>query len=158
MSPDPPLLRTGAAARGRRASRMGARQTRRPREPPLALPRPHAPRARAVDLGLAVARHGRGQARPDALVARVVRCSWGRSSTGVGSNCLKRQSPACATDREGNNFNGFKDFRTENGSSEGQNLAVTVLCVQNSLVARVVRAAPAAELLSFFITLEPRVE
>jgi len=27
------------------------------------------------------------------------------------------------------NLNGLKDFRTENGSTQGQNLALTVLCV-----------------------------
>ena len=28
-------------------------------------------------------------------------------------------------ERVANNLNGFKDFRTENGSSQGQNLALT---------------------------------
>ena len=34
---------------------------------------------------------------------------------------------------EGNVFNGWKGFLTKHGFSLGQNLAVTVLCVQNSL-------------------------
>ena len=29
-----------------------------------------------------------------------------------------------ASEREGNNLNGFKGFRTENGSSQGHNLAL----------------------------------
>ena len=33
---------------------------------------------------------------------------------------------------EQNNLEGFQDFRTENGSSQGQNLAVTVFFVPNS--------------------------
>ena len=33
----------------------------------------------------------------------------------------------------GNNLNGFKDFRSENGSSQGQNLALTDLGVPSSL-------------------------
>ena len=32
----------------------------------------------------------------------------------------------------GGNLKGFKDHRTENGSSQGQNLALTALCVPNS--------------------------
>ena len=31
------------------------------------------------------------------------------------------------------NLNEFKDLRTENGSSQGQNMALTGLCVSNSL-------------------------
>jgi len=36
-------------------------------------------------------------------------------------------------ERGGNNLNGFKDIRTENGSRQGQNLALTGLCVPRSL-------------------------
>jgi len=36
-----------------------------------------------------------------------------------------KHTRATAAERKGNNVNGFKDFRTENGSSEGQNLALT---------------------------------
>jgi len=36
-------------------------------------------------------------------------------------------------ERVANNLNGFKVFRTENGSSQGQNLAMTGLCVLGSL-------------------------
>ena len=36
-------------------------------------------------------------------------------------------------ERVGNNLNGFKDFRTENGPRQGQNLALTGLCVPSSL-------------------------
>ena len=32
-------------------------------------------------------------------------------------------------ERGGNNFNGFQDFRAENGSSQGQQLALAVLYV-----------------------------
>ena len=42
-------------------------------------------------------------------------------------------SPATAVQRGRNQLQGSKHFRTENGSSQGQNLALTVLCVQNSL-------------------------
>ena len=38
-----------------------------------------------------------------------------------------------ASERDGNNLNGVKDFRTENGSSQRQNLALTGLCVPRSL-------------------------
>ena len=38
-----------------------------------------------------------------------------------------------AGERRVDNFNGFKDFRTENGSSQGQNLALTGLFVPSSL-------------------------
>ena len=36
-------------------------------------------------------------------------------------------------ERVGNHLNGFEDFRTENGSSQCQNLALTGLCVPNLL-------------------------
>jgi len=36
-------------------------------------------------------------------------------------------------ERVGNNLNGFKDFRTENGSSQGQNLAFTGLFAPGSI-------------------------
>jgi len=38
-----------------------------------------------------------------------------------------------ASEQEGNTTNGFKDFGTENGPSQGQNLAWTVLFEPNSL-------------------------
>jgi len=38
-----------------------------------------------------------------------------------------------ASDRRGNTFKGFKDVRAINGSSQGQNLALTVLYVPSSL-------------------------
>jgi len=38
-----------------------------------------------------------------------------------------------AGERGGNNLNGFEDFRTENGSSQGQNLALTGLFVPSSI-------------------------
>ena len=38
-----------------------------------------------------------------------------------------------ALERGGNTLNGFDGFRTGNGSSQGRNLAVTVLFVPNSL-------------------------
>ena len=38
-----------------------------------------------------------------------------------------------AAARGGNNSKGFKDFRTENGSRQGQNLALTGLYVPSSL-------------------------
>ena len=38
-----------------------------------------------------------------------------------------------AVELGGNNLNGFKDFRTEKGPSEGQNLTLSVLFVPNSL-------------------------
>ena len=34
-----------------------------------------------------------------------------------------------ASEREGNTLDGFKDLRTENGSSQGHNLALTVVFV-----------------------------
>ena len=37
-----------------------------------------------------------------------------------------------AVEPGGNILPGFKDFRTKNGSSQGQNLALTVLLVPNS--------------------------
>ena len=38
-----------------------------------------------------------------------------------------------ATERTCNNFKGFKDFHLKNGSSQGQNLALTALLVPKSL-------------------------
>jgi len=38
-----------------------------------------------------------------------------------------------AAEREGNNLKGFKDFCLKNGSSQDQNLALTLLFVPNSL-------------------------
>ena len=40
------------------------------------------------------------------------------------------------TERAGNNFEGFEDFCMKNGSSQGQNLDLTVLCVMYSLGGR----------------------
>jgi len=37
-----------------------------------------------------------------------------------------------ASERRGINLNGFKDFRTDNGSSQGQNLALNGLFVPSS--------------------------
>ena len=36
-------------------------------------------------------------------------------------------------ERVGNSLNGFEDVRTENGPRQGQNLALTRLCVPSSL-------------------------
>ena len=58
---------------------------------------------------------------------------------GRGRQGLLRHPPVrnlflvSAVDRGGNLLNGSTDFRTENGSSQGLNLAVTVLFVPNSL-------------------------
>ena len=41
--------------------------------------------------------------------------------------------PATVAEREGNKLKKIKHFHLENGSSQGQNLAVTVLFVPNSL-------------------------
>ena len=38
-----------------------------------------------------------------------------------------------AAERQGNNLKGLEDFRLENGSSQGQNLALTFFFVTNSL-------------------------
>ena len=38
-----------------------------------------------------------------------------------------------ATEREKNNVKSLEDFRLKNGSSPGQNLAVTFLCMPSSL-------------------------
>ena len=45
----------------------------------------------------------------------------------------KTETELAPAERTGNNLKGFKDFHLENRSSQGQNLAVTVLCVQYSL-------------------------
>ena len=44
-----------------------------------------------------------------------------------------RTTALAATERDGNNSKGFQDFRLKNGSSLGQNLALTVSCVPNAL-------------------------
>ena len=41
--------------------------------------------------------------------------------------------PASVAERKGNNVEGLIDVRTENGSSQGQHLALTSLCVPSSL-------------------------
>ena len=38
-----------------------------------------------------------------------------------------------AAERGGNNYKGFKDFHLRNGSSQGQNIALAVLIVPNSI-------------------------
>jgi len=43
------------------------------------------------------------------------------------------QNPLTSVERGGNNLNGFRDFRTENGSSQGRNLALTGVCVASWL-------------------------
>jgi len=50
-----------------------------------------------------------------------------------GSLKSERRVWRTAVERGGNNVNGFKDCRTENGSSQGQNLALTGLFVPSSL-------------------------
>ena len=45
----------------------------------------------------------------------------------------RRRIQRAATDREGNNLKDFKDFNLENGSSQGHNLALTVLRVPSPL-------------------------
>ena len=44
------------------------------------------------------------------------------------------QLRGAAVGRDGNNLKDVKDFRAENGSRQGQNLALTGLCVPSSLV------------------------
>ena len=50
---------------------------------------------------------------------------------------IRRQAPhhsdIAAVEREGDTLNGFKDFHLENGSKQGQNLALTGFCVPCSL-------------------------
>jgi len=46
---------------------------------------------------------------------------------------FKRCRHSSAAERRANNFNGFQDVRTENGSSQGHNLALTCLFVPSSL-------------------------
>ena len=41
-----------------------------------------------------------------------------------------------AGERRGNTFNGFKDFGTKHGSSQGHKLALTGLCVPSSFDSR----------------------
>jgi len=50
--------------------------------------------------------------------------------------CSSRASHWAACERRGNNLKGFKDFRGENGSSQGQSLALTVFYVPDSLDSR----------------------
>jgi len=54
----------------------------------------------------------------------------GASSGGV---TRARALAAAAAERDGNNFEDFKDFYPKNGSSQAQNLAVTVFFVPDSL-------------------------
>jgi len=51
-----------------------------------------------------------------------------------GGDRASREGTAVASNREGNNLNGFRGFRTENGSSQGRNLALAGLFVPNSLL------------------------
>ena len=46
---------------------------------------------------------------------------------------LSDRSGNAAAEREGNTLKSFKDVCLEHGSSQGQNLALTVLCVPNVL-------------------------
>jgi len=49
---------------------------------------------------------------------------------------LKSVVSLTAAERGGSNSKGFQDFRTENGSRQGQILALAVLCVPCSLDSR----------------------
>ena len=53
----------------------------------------------------------------------------------LGGSSKKRLRKSAA-EREGNSLNGFKDLRTENGSSQGQNPALTGLFVPSWLDSR----------------------
>jgi hypothetical protein len=59
--------------------------------------------------------------------------SWARRTNPSTLTQIRQLWRQAAVEPEGNNLNGLKDVRTENGSSEGQNLAVTGLGVPNSL-------------------------
>jgi len=58
---------------------------------------------------------------------------WDRGTNPSTLTQIRRRCRQAAVEPGGNHLNGSKDFRTENGSSEGQNLAVTGLGVPNSL-------------------------
>ena len=62
---------------------------------------------------------------------------------------------APARPREGNNLNGLKDFRLENGSSQGQNVALTVSCVPDSLDCGLMFAPAGAISQALAVTLNP---
>ena len=61
----------------------------------------------------------------------MILCRW------VADSCQKRSSAPevgrsrSAAERKQINFRGLKDFYLKHGSSQGQNLALTVLCVPN---------------------------
>jgi hypothetical protein len=76
-----------------------------------------------------------GKGNSNSYVARSVHLTitmieWIRTSKCSIKNSLATPP---AFERGGNNLNGFQEFRTENSSSQGRNLAMTVLCVPNSL-------------------------
>jgi len=54
---------------------------------------------------------------------------WIRARLGTTAHFWFYLQLPSACERGGNNYKGFKDFRTENGSSQGQNLAVTGVSV-----------------------------
>jgi len=58
--------------------------------------------------------------------------SWARGTNPSTLTQIRRRCRLAAVEPGGNHLNGFKDFRTQNGSSERHNLAVTVLYVRNS--------------------------
>ena len=62
-------------------------------------------------------------------------CGKVRKRAGTGVSADARALYVLTTaERGGGNLNYFKDFRNENGSSQDQNLAVTVLYVPNLAV------------------------
>ena len=56
----------------------------------------------------------------------------------------ERGTPVTAGERGGNNLHGFEEFRYEIGPSQGQNLALTGLCVPRSLKRGSLRAMDCA--------------
>jgi len=52
-----------------------------------------------------------------------------RSRSAIGDSSLRE----AATERNGNNLKGMKDFYLKNGSRQGQNLVLAILCVPNFL-------------------------
>jgi len=55
-----------------------------------------------------------------------------RAHPGPGPYTAEQARGKERAERRGNTLTGFPDFRIENGSSQGQNLALTGLCVSSS--------------------------
>ena len=89
------------------------------------------------------------------LTVRTIRCEFCKRAYKLQGAKLEEAYAVSAAEREGNKSNGFENIRRENGSSQGQILALTVLCVPNSLDSGLTFAPAGAISQALAVTLNP---